>query len=334
MYSLNQTALFPEMFQDLEQRAKANSIMQVIGIIALIFAFVIPGFFIPEYDKQQYAINYFYAGVFMSIIAAIAACIFIKWGLKERIEFLKDAKKAPSLINSLKFSIKNEAFKCYAVAIFAVFYVFEMLTIITPLYGIYVLKIKSGIVLSLLLGLAFISAAFFMIFWKSVAIRFGAKKGQILAMTTLLINLIPFMFINDLMGAIFAYGIAGLGLAGVLFFRFVTLPAVMDEDELVTGIRREGGYFGINALMIRLTTIATYITISIVFTNVGWTIFEPKAGTNIIFGLRILMVIFPAIALGIGIISMIRFPITKERDEQIKKELIKLHEQKKMEMGL
>ena len=54
MFSLNQTALFPEMFQDLEQRAKANNIMQIVGIIALIFAFVIPGFFIPKYDEPKY----------------------------------------------------------------------------------------------------------------------------------------------------------------------------------------------------------------------------------------------------------------------------------------
>jgi GPH family glycoside/pentoside/hexuronide:cation symporter len=329
LYSLNQTALFPEMFQDLEQRAKANNIIQVIGIVALIFAFVIPGLFIPKYDDPRYAVNYLYAGIFMAAIAAISAAIFIKWGIKERIEFQKDAKKAPSLLISLKFSVKNKSFRLFSVANFAVFYVFGMLTIISPLYGIYVLRIESGLILSILLALTFITAAFSMAFWRFVSIKFGAKIGHIMALTTLLLTLIPLMFITELIGAVISYIIVGIGLAGVLFFRFVTLPIIIDEDELTTGIRREGGYYGINALIIRLTTIAIYITISIVFTSVGWAVFEPRAGADTVLGLRLLMVLFPAIALGIGIISMLRFPITIQRYEYIKRELNKLHDEKK-----
>ena len=85
MFSLNQTALFPEMYQDLEIRAKANNIIQIVGIIALIFAFIAPSFFIPKYTDSQYAVNYVYAGIFMAIIVAISAGIFIKFGIKERI---------------------------------------------------------------------------------------------------------------------------------------------------------------------------------------------------------------------------------------------------------
>nr|MDO8118405.1 MFS transporter [Candidatus Sigynarchaeota archaeon] len=43
MYSLNQTALFPEMYQDLHQRAKANQIIQILGVVALIVATLLPG---------------------------------------------------------------------------------------------------------------------------------------------------------------------------------------------------------------------------------------------------------------------------------------------------
>ena len=334
MYSLNQTALFPEMFQDLEQRVKANNIIQIVSIVALIFAFIIPGFFIPKYDDPRYAINYLYAGIFMAIVAAISASIFIKYGLKERIEYSKDAETAPSFLNSLKISFKNKSFTTYAVANFCIFYVFGMLTIISPLYGIYVLKIESGFILSLLLGLAFISAAIFMVVWKIVAVKFGAKKGQIIAMTTFLILLVPFIFINELIGAIIAYFAIGLGLSGALFFRFVTMPAIMDEDELKCGVRREGGYFGINALVVRLTTIAIYVTISIVFTSVGWAVFEPKADADTILGLRSLIAIFPIIALAIGILFMTKFPITKERYEEIKQEIEKLHEEKMKKIGI
>jgi Na+/melibiose symporter-like transporter len=40
------------------------------------------------------------------------------------------------------------------------------------------------------------------------------------------------------------------------------------------------------------------------------------------------MFIFPAFVLLIGILSMMRFPITKDKYEQIKKEIEKLHQNK------
>ena len=42
MYSLNSVSLFPELFQDLEERAKAANIRQIITVISLIFATIMP----------------------------------------------------------------------------------------------------------------------------------------------------------------------------------------------------------------------------------------------------------------------------------------------------
>ncbi len=334
MFSLNQTALFPEMYQDLEIRAKANNIIQIVGIIALIFAFIAPSFFIPKYTDSQYAVNYVYAGIFMAIIVAISAGIFIKFGIKERIEYSKDAETAPSFFKSLSLSLKNKSFTTYIVANFGVFYVFGMLPIITPLYAEFVLGIDQAFLQSVLLGITFISAALFMPFWKFISVKLGVKKGHITAMAVLIITLAPFLFITEIIGAIITYIIAGIGLAGVLFFRMVTISTIIDNDELTTGVRREGGYMGINALFIRLSTIAIFLTISPVFNSVGWAVFDPIATTDTIFGLRLLMFVFPAIALGIGILSMSRFPITKDRYEIIKLKMNELHQKKKEKLKL
>jgi Na+/melibiose symporter-like transporter len=46
-------------------------------------------------------------------------------------------------------------------------------------------------------------------------------------------------------------------------------------------------------------------------------------------GLKILVFLFPAIALGIGIISILKFPINKEKYEQIKIDIETLHKEKR-----
>lgn len=138
------------------------------------------------------------------------------------------------------------------------------------------------------------------------------------------------MFINDIIGAFIAYIIVGLGISGAMFFRIIAASAIIDEDELVTGIRREGVYMGSLILMNRLTIIAVFLSISLVFNIIGWAVFNPElANEQTIFGLRSLMFIFPAIVLTIGILSMLKFPINNERYEQIRTGIDRLHQEKK-----
>jgi GPH family glycoside/pentoside/hexuronide:cation symporter len=329
MFDLNYASLFPEMFQDLNARAKANTIKQIFTVIGLVFAFIMPTFFIPELTNPDYIANYSYAGIFMSICIAIGALILIRFGSRERVEFSEDYKTAPSLLNSLKFSIKNKGFRTFIIANLCHWYVIGMLPTIVPLFGEFVLNESDSTILGLLLGITFISAAIFVFLWQYIVVKVGVKKGLMISMATFAITLVPFMFISDVTMGFIAFFIAGLGLSGDILYVDLVLAAVIDEDELNTGIRREGGYYGINALIVKLSTIFVFLTISIVFTSYGWRTFDPLGTTEqTIFGLRSLMFIFPAIALCIGILSMSRFPITKEKYEQIKLDVEKLHKEK------
>ncbi|MFX1442972.1 MAG: MFS transporter [Promethearchaeota archaeon] len=330
MWGVNQTALFPEIFQDHEQRIKANTIIQFFQIISLMIAFILPSFFIPQYDNPQYFVNYLYASIAISIICGVTATIFIKYGAKERIEFSKDPEEVPSFLDSIRYTFKNKAFRSFILANFALWYAFGMLPTITALYGSFVLGIKDSLILSLFLALVFISAAIFVFVWKPIINKLGPKKAFRWVLVAFIITLAPFMFISDMISAFFAYFCLGFGIAGALMIRDVTIGPIIDEDELITGTRREAGYYGINGFCIKLTNVAIFISIALVFNSVGWAIFDPTGTSEeTIFGLRSLMFIFPTAFLLIGIISILKFPITKERYDEITQKVKKLHEQKK-----
>ncbi|TFG02509.1 MAG: MFS transporter [Promethearchaeota archaeon] len=330
MWNLNQTALFPELFRDLEQRARANTIVQFFQIISLMIAFILPSFFIPKYDDPQYLSNYMIAAIVISVICGISATIFIKFGFKERIEFSREYEKAPPFIASLKYTFKNKAFRKYIVATFALWYAFSMLPTITPLYGSFVLGVRDSFILSMFLATAFLSAAVFVFLWKTVLRKNGAKKTYIYVLIVFTISLIPFMFISDMISAFITFFILGIGLSGALIIRDVTLSAIIDEDELSTGTRREGSFYGIHGFMIKLTNVFVFISIALVFNSVGWAVFDPVGTTQeTIFGLRSLIVLFPAFFLILGLIFMLKFPIDKEAYDQLSQEARKLHAEKK-----
>lgn len=334
-FDLNYASLFPEMFQNLEERAKANAIKQVFTVIGLIFAFLLPTFFIPKLDDPQFLSNYSIAGLVLSIIVAAGIIILLFFGVKERHEFSQDFKNAPRLLKSLKISISNKGFRTFIIANLCYWYVIGMLPTIVPLYGSFVLQIGEGesILLGLLLATTFISAALFLIMWRFIAIKIGMRKGYMFSNVIFIFTLIPFMFIDNITFAFVFFFLVGIGLGGALLFGDILLAAVIDEDELINPgrTRREGGFYGINALITKMSTIFVILSINLVFNSTGWYVFNPVLGSTdlVIFGLRSLMVIFPIIALVIGIISIYRFPITKERYQQIKEEIEELHEQKK-----
>ncbi|TFG01404.1 MAG: MFS transporter [Promethearchaeota archaeon] len=330
MFNLNQMSLFPEMYTSLEERSKANTILQATTVFALMIAFISPSIFIPQFDNPRYFTEYAYAGLFIAVIVAISIIIFIKYGLKERIEFSKDPESAPPFFKSLKYSFKNKAFVTYIIANFGMWYSFGLLTAMTPLYGSFVLGIKDSRLLSLLLGLTFVSATLCMPIWQKISVKIGVKKGIMLALGSLLFTAFPFMIISNFIAGVIVYAIAGFTLSGMLFFRRVTLAAVIDDDELITGVRREGGFYGVDALVTKFSTIFIFLTIGMVFNSVGWAIFDPKGTTEeTIFGLRSLMYIFPAIASALGVLAMCFFPITKDRYHELTEKTTELHEEKK-----
>jgi GPH family glycoside/pentoside/hexuronide:cation symporter len=333
-FSLNQTSLFPELFIGLNERTKANNIKQTFTIIALLFAFILPGFFVPDYSDPKYIREYSIFGLTITAIVLIAGFIFLKFGPKEKAEFQQDYKNAPSFIGSIKMCVKSKSFMWYIPCEIATWFVFGMIPTILPLYAKFVLGMKNALLISLMMGLAFISAVIFMnILWKPMVQKLGPRKAWIISMSVWVATLIPLLIISDPISGFIVFFLMGIGLAGSLYIIDIVVADIVDEDEVVTGMRREAGYYGVNALFLRFTTILIFLSISLVFTNVGWAVYAPeKVTSQVVMGLRLLMALFPIIAIVIGIFAIYKYPLDGERLKKIKEDLARIHAEKKSKL--
>jgi len=124
-------------------------------------------------------------------------------------------------------------------------------------------------------------------------------------------------------------GTMGLGFGGMLYYIYLIIADVVDEDELKTGVRREGTFFGITNFFMRLSMILSILSITMVFTGSGWGEWTTEIGKTTEFGIRFLVVGFPAIALILVLVCLRYFPFSKQRVEEIKIELDKMHQKKK-----
>lgn len=330
MYSLNVTSMFPEVFLTVKERTQGNNIRAVYTIIGLIVAFLLPGLIIRDFTDAAYLKQFQAFGVIACTVVAITVIIFLMFGPKEKEEFRKDSENALSLTKTIVYCLKSKSFRWYIIAELCNWFVYGMLPTIVPLYAKFVLG-AEGFETSLLLGLTFISAALFMtVLWKPLVRKLGNKKSWIISMSIWAASLIPLMFIGNFIQGIVVFFLIGVGLSGSLYIIDLVVADIVDEDEVATGLRREAGYYGVNALILRFSNVLVILAIGSVLSTVGWAVFEPTMVTpSVIFGLRSLMFIFPAIALIIAILAMTQYPLHSDRLKNVKEKLKDIHEQKK-----
>ena len=335
MYDINFTSLYPEIFITEEERTKGNNIRQLFAIFGLIAAFIMPGLFISSYTAPKPG-EYPLYGIIVAIVVIIPGLLFIKFSPKERVEFREDYKSAPSFFNTLKFCVKSKSFMRYIPAEIANWFVYGMLPVIVPLYGEFILGFEDPLMISLLLGATFLSAALFMtLLWKPLVQRLGPRKSWLISMSVWIITLAPLFFLNSTMPfleviAFIVFFLIGIGLSGSLYIIDIIIADIVDEDEVKTGVRREGGYYGVNIFFQRFATVFVFIIIGPVFLMADWRIFTTLHIPD--FELRSLMFIYPAIALVIAIIAIYFYPLDGERLKQVKEQREIIHQEKKSKM--
>ena len=321
-YSLNHTSLYPEMFVTDNAREEVGGARRILMVIGLIIAFVLPGFIIHDlsfqYEDPVTFTEYKIMGIIFGVLILITMLVHIKFGIKEPSYDELEKKETLSFWNSLKTTLKNKKFIIFAIASTMNWYVFGLLPMIVPIYATYVLGMEDSLLISLLLLIAFLSSIPGVLIWIKVDRKIGSKKTFMISTIFWIIAFIPFIFINEYWIAAVEMIFVGFGLGGAPFLIDLNISNVIDEDEIHTKQRREASYYGIHALLIRLSTIMTILSISFILDTNGWRVYDPTNVTpDLLFGLKSLMSYFPAGALLISLIFLAIFPLNKKKVEEI-----------------
>jgi GPH family glycoside/pentoside/hexuronide:cation symporter len=319
-FSLSRTSLYPEMFRTDRAREEAGMGRRIMMVFGLIIAMVVPTLIIPHLTESSQAniYRYWIAGAALGIIAFVTAFINIKWGVKEPPIEEIEMQETMGVFKSIWYSIKNWKFVIFALCSTMNWFVFALLPMIIPIYSEFALGMTKGIYASALLLIAFLSSAPGVVLWSYVDRKLGSKVGFIISQAFWIVFLIPLFFIEVYWQAAIIFVFLGIGLGGSPYFIDRNISNIVDEDELKTGQRREGSYYGVHALFIRMSGIFAIVSVSLVLSNYGWSLFNPENVTGELqTGIRSLVSIFPAVALLLGILFLSFFPISKKTIAEI-----------------
>jgi Na+/melibiose symporter-like transporter len=296
MVVLNYSALFPEMFTTMKERASVSSWRQMFGIVGMIIGVALPPL---VYGNLGW-------GPMGAIFAGIALIFFIIMvsASKEKVVV---SREEVGFVQSLKFTFSNKAFVLFVIGSFFVQFTFAMLPAAIPFFTKYVLGADDGSN-TILLGAIFVAAIPCVYIWGRLLQRWGARMTVMIAVSIYALATIPFLFVSSVATAALAAIVIGIGLAGLLVLLDVLLSEIIDEDEKRTNLRREGMYFGMNGFIVKWGISLQAVVLGVVLEATGY-VKDAVQADAAVWGIRSMLSFIPFIALIVALLFFYLYPI-------------------------
>jgi GPH family glycoside/pentoside/hexuronide:cation symporter len=220
----------------------------------------------------------------------------------------------------LKHCLKNKPYRIFILFSAVTSIGFALITALLSYYLIYYLDMANelGLVMLVMLG----TVVLFIFPTKKVADKLGKAKTYAFGLLLASLSFIAMFFLpkgpTPLIYLI-AF-ISGIGLAGQYVFPGSMLPDVIEIDEMETGQRREGIFFGIWAMTGKITGA---LAIALAGWALAWSGYVEGIAQSdaTLLGIRIFFSVLPALLFIAALPMLFRYPITRESHASLVKQL-------------
>jgi GPH family glycoside/pentoside/hexuronide:cation symporter len=332
------TALTAELTRDYDQRTSLNQYRFAFSITAGLLA----AFFHPMIVNGVKAgggteqTGYMISALLWAVVSTLPF-FFAFWGTYER--HTAEEEEPMPYLESLKMTFSNRAFR-YVTGIYLLSWlVVQTVSTLVVYYLTYWLRRPEQVPFVLLAVQG--SSLIFLFIWTAASRRIGKKGVYYCGMIWWILVSMALYFVQPTWSpaAIIVLGaLAGVGVATAYLVPWAMLPDVIELDELKTGRRREGAYYGFFVLLQKMGLAIGLGLVSLTLGLTGYVTPPPGATTPIVQpdsalqAIRFMIGPLPAVVLIAGIFLVWKFPITKENHEATLRELEERRAQAALEM--
>lgn len=306
-------SLMPEMFPEYEERTGVAVRMNIFLIVALLTGVALPPIVADT-------IGWGNMGLIFAGVAVVAAYLgytgmFERGGPSVSEDF--------TFFEAFKSTFANRSFLPMCIAQTMRFVTTNALATGMTFYVKYTLGVSEGQT-SIILGVTFIVTALALYPWKFfIANRFEARTTALLGYAATALAMIPLWFVTTLQGAIIGSVFIGIAFAGIFLMDNILIADVIDEDEVKTGQRREGMYFGLNGLVVTLSTAIASIFFGIIAPAYGYDTSLTVQPDSVSMGFRVYMVGLAVGGCALAFLALLLYPLHGEKLANVKEELVR-----------
>jgi len=301
-------ALLPEMFATYEDRTKVAVSMNIIQVIGLFVG-------MAGTPALTAAIGWVPTAAIFAVITIVTYYVGLP-GMFERQSSVQAA--GVPFWEALKATFINQSF--VSVVFSQTFRFVGTGTLTTGILFFVKYSLDSSESFgSIILGVAFIVSAMTLEMWRRlVANRFEARTTLMIANAVMAVSVIPLGFApNTITAAIAAAGL-GLGLAGLILMGDVIVADIIDEDEVKTGQRREGMYFGMSKFIMKLSGSIVALWFGWIAPTYGYDSALDIQPSTVGTGFRVFMMVPVIVSSILAILALFFYPLYGERLKNVK----------------
>lgn len=313
---LNWEAVVPDMYAGEKDRSRIIGIAQICDVLGGVVASV--------------AIQPVFEAYGWTAMAVIFGCIggvvmlLTVFGISENPRHSE--AKPLGFMEFFRQTFRNHSF---IVCVFSVFFVETarlLLLAVVPYYAKYVFP-EVEMAAMVISAVVFVSALVF----TPLAIALSNKKGP---KTTYIISLIffaavacGFFFSRSFPVCVVLSVLLGAGVTGGLLMPKLLYTEIIDEDQTVTGQRREGAYYGIQAFIIRFAAGIQALILSAVMALSGYVEGGAAQTASAATGFRVAISFLPAALILVGALIASRFPLYGERLAEVRRRIAEMEKE-------
>lgn len=322
MVNVPYTALTPELTRDYHERTSLNSYRFAFSIGGSLVAGALHQVIVGQFCADPTActtaesrVGYLVAG---AIWGALVVLPFI-WcflGTKERYEAPADEAEM-GLVDQVRTVFANRPYRI-VIGLYLFSWLAVQMTAATLTFYVTFWLQRADLIPIVLLavqGTAFV----FLFVWSAVSRRIGKRAvyyiGSVfwIAVQTTLFFVQP----GQIPLTLGLAALAGVGVAVAYLIPWSMLPDVIELDELQTGRRREGMFYG---FMVFLQKLGLAVGLFLVGLALQWQGFDEAASVgqqpaSALLAIRFMVGPAPTVSLILGMLLATRYPITKESHE-------------------
>lgn len=308
----NYSAMTAELTMDYDERTSLSTyrmIFSIIGYLGGAGATTLLASIISNQTGMSNREAWSMVGLIFGALGAVTTLIPGLF-LKNKPAIEAEPTKLPP-VKAVLSTLKNKPFLKYLLISMIMSTAFTMVTTMLSYYLIYHLGMADSlfIVMFLMLG----TLAVFLVPCANVSSKLGKAKTYALGITIASAGLVVAFFLSGQSIAIYILAaIVGMGFSSQWVCPHSMMPDVIEYDELETGERREGIYYGMNATAGKITGALGSAICGWGMELTGYVEGGAVQTSEALMSIRVMFALIPAVLLFICVPLLLRYPITRE----------------------
>lgn len=340
--NLPYTALTPELTQDYDERTGLNSYRFAFSIGGSIFSLVLAQVIFGLFKDDPVQKHLVLAGVCGVIsVLSLAWCVvgtLNRVAITERLRLEHITQEAPLPYGQqLKIAFSNGPF-LFVIGIYLCSWLAVQNTVsIIPYFVKNWMGLADEDFIKLIIAVQ-VTSLIMLFVWTQVSKRFGKKPVYFMGMALWAIAQLGLFFLQPgQVGLMYVLAVmAGFGVSTAYLVPWSMIPDVIDLDELNTGHRREGIFYGFMVLLQKVALAIGLLGVGLVLQKAGFQSTTtgqplPIQPESALWAIRWMVGPAPLLVLLVGIGLAYFYPITREVHAEI---LLKLQERQRSQRNL